>query len=251
MDEEEHVEGPQPESFYCEEVGREALVAVVAREGPPDARPAPALGSGRYPVAPEDRADGRAPNAVALLGELPVDPEVDPGRILLGEPEAKGLDLHGDAWPPSLATTERPWATDQVAVPPEHGFQREQHQALPPCRTSAMGVPPEHGDHDHESRLLPARWAHAAALGAMQDAELRARQEDLERLRPSVAASMHGEVEPAGEQRRRHAGDHQTGCSFLIAAEHIKRTGIPMEQPLVDSRSRSTTRVFALYGLVS
>jgi hypothetical protein len=246
MEEEEHVEGPQPESLHGEEIRRGDLLAVVAQEGPPGARPSPALGSRWHAVAPEDGADGRASCAVAELDQLPLDPEIAPGGVLLSQADDERIDVGRDGRPPARTTAaERPRATDQLAVPAQDGLGREEHQALPPRRAGAVGVPPERSDHDRESQLLPARRAYSAGLGAVQDAELVAQQEDLELLLPRIASSTHGEVEQPRWQGRQHAVDHETSHSFLISAERIKRTGIPVEQPLVDSRSGSTTRVFA------
>jgi hypothetical protein len=197
-------------------------------------------------VAPEDGADGRASGAAAELGQLPVDAEVAPGGVLLSQAEDERLDVGRDGRPSAHATAaERPRAPDQLAVPAQDGLGREEHQALPPRRAGAVGVPPERGDHDREGQLLPARRAYSAGLGAVQDVELVAQQEDLELPLPRIASSMHGEVEQPGEQGRQHAVEHETGRSFLISAERIKRTGIPVEQTLVDGRSGSTTRVFA------
>jgi hypothetical protein len=168
-----------------------------------------------HAVAPEDRADGRAADAVAQLDELAVYTQVAPGGVLVGEAQDERLEVAADGWSPAgAATAEGPLAADQLPVPLEHHLRREEHKAPPPRRAGAAGVPLQGGGHDREGELLPARGAHAAGLGALQDAELVPQEEDLEVSLARVASCEGGEIEQPGEQRRQQAVDHETGRSF-------------------------------------
>ena len=83
LDEEEYIQGFQPDCFHCKEIASQKLIFVVREEGPPTDR---AVANGRRldVVSSEDVANGSLGSFEAQFTELTLDLAIAPTGILLG-----------------------------------------------------------------------------------------------------------------------------------------------------------------------
>jgi hypothetical protein len=104
LDEEEYLQRPEERRLDGEEVARQQGVAMPGQERPPGAAPLRTLRRGRHGVPPENRADRRAPDGVAELDQLAVDPGVPPARVLARKPDDERRERRVGGPSPGAAT---------------------------------------------------------------------------------------------------------------------------------------------------
>src|SRR6266699_4361274 len=94
LEEEEHIEAPEPERLDSEEVAGDDRVGVRPQELAPAELGASA--GRRHAGLPQDLGDRRCRDADADAGEFTDDPLVAPARVLTREPQHQPADLLGD-----------------------------------------------------------------------------------------------------------------------------------------------------------
>jgi hypothetical protein len=134
LDHEQHVQPAQGDGVQAEEINGQQAGCLGAQEGPP-------TGVGPAwrrtdPGATEDPADRGGADPVAESEEFSLDAAMTPGRVLLGQSDDEGADLHLDRRTPRRAGIG-PSLGDQAAVPSQQGGRGE----APVCPQTAGQQP--------------------------------------------------------------------------------------------------------------
>src|SRR6266699_1671693 len=109
LEEEEHIEAPEPERLDSEEVAGDDRVGVGTQEVAPAELGASA--GRRHAGLPQDLGDRRCRDAHADSGEFTNDPLVAPARVLTRQPKHELTDLLGDrgsTWSPTSVSPPSP-----------------------------------------------------------------------------------------------------------------------------------------------
>ena len=93
LNEEQHIDGFQPEGVDGEEITRQDGVFVVVEEWAPAPPVLHALGCGRHVLALQDHLHGRAPNRIPKLAQLTLNFAIAPARMLLRKTDDHRRDI--------------------------------------------------------------------------------------------------------------------------------------------------------------
>lgn len=115
---------------------------------------------------------------------------IAPPWVLSGQADDQGFKVHCDSRPSrSCLALKRPLTAHQLPMPPQHGFRREQNEALTEQSARVLGPMDEFRDEKNQRQFLPPGEAWWAGLFPLQDAKLIPQQEDLQiffAIRPSA-----------------------------------------------------------------
>jgi hypothetical protein len=130
LDEEEHIQGFQPQRFHRKEITGQELVLVLAKESPPGAALPSTHGCSRDMLAFEHVSYGGASYTIAELEQFSFDFARAPPRVLSRQAHDQRFKFHCDTRSThSRLVVKGPFTSHQIVVPPQHGFRREQEEA--------------------------------------------------------------------------------------------------------------------------
>ena len=225
---EQDIEPPQRDrAVDVEEVHHEHAGGLGAQERPPTGVGIPRR-SRWDAVALQDPPDRRGAHAVAECGQLALDPQVAPARVLPRHPHHQGDEDVVDRWP-SGPVGVGPSSAHEAAMPAQDRVRGDQAMA-----TQCSGQPPDEGGEDGPVRPVQA-WSW---VGAAQDGDLVAQHEELDVLGGGRAAQQQDQPEHLAEdqieQPQRHGGDHARPADHRWSAtrpEFWNPTGQSFLQP--------------------
>jgi hypothetical protein len=178
LDEEEHLQGFQPDRFHCKEIASQKLFFVVREEGPP-ADGAVANERRLDVVSFEDVANGGLGSLTAQLTELTLDLAIAPSGILLGQPENQVFDrLINAGSTASVLGSKGPLAVHQRAMPAEYGFRFEEAQDGAQLIGWFVGHLFQFGCEHGKQHFLGLAGSDGLVLLPKQDIQLLAKDED-------------------------------------------------------------------------
>ena len=179
LDEEEHIQCFQAQGFHREEITRQQLVLVLAREGTPGAALPGTQRCGRDMLAFEHVSNGGAPNTIAQFAQFALDFAIAPTRILSGQAHDQRFEFRRDTWPArSWLMSKGPLVAHEIPMPPQHGFRREQEQALAEPSSRVLGPLDQFASQHGQRQFLPPGETRRTGSIPLQDTYLLAQQQD-------------------------------------------------------------------------
>jgi hypothetical protein len=237
LDEEQHVQGLEPDRLHREEVAGHDPCGL----GLEELRPCRSKPSWRRAeaVSSQQRPDGRGIHPDAELAQLTADPHATPSRVLPGHAQHERDDLGVDRWParPAPLLAVGPLPSNQRAVPAHQRLGRDEKRRCPP----PSGERPAGGGEQD-----PVTCGESGMAGlAPQDPKLMPKDQDLQIL--AAVASVR-EDEQAGEEadgqpeHEEHRGMVRNACSrreteFPRPTRRLVVQRRPKGSPHVPSRS--------------
>ena len=198
LDEEQHVEAPQPHRVDGQEVARDHALRLRAQERPPRrARPPRRR---RDPAALQHRAHRRRGNPQPELAQLADDPPVAPARVLAREPQNQLLEFRVERRPTEPTARVGPAAGHQPAMPAQQRLRADRERR--PRRSRQRPA------QRREQRAISRARSRPSEL-APRDRELVAEHQDLDllalaRAQPQREQLKHSAYRPI-EERPEHA----------------------------------------------
>jgi hypothetical protein len=141
-------------------------------------------------LAFQNGSNGRAPNLKTQFEQFALEFARAPPWVLSGQAYDQRFEFRRDPRPAySWLALKSPLAAHELPMPPQHGFRREQNEALTEQSARVLGPMDEFRDEKNQRQFLPPGEAWWAGLFPLQDAKLIPQQEDLQiffAIRPSA-----------------------------------------------------------------
>jgi len=153
LDEEQHVQRPQPRRLHGEEVACPDALCLGTEESRPSR--AVAAGSGPDAGSSQDRADRRGPDPDPQLAELALDPHASPHGVLPTHTDHKVSEVGVDARSTGgLLPAVGPLAANELAVPAQERLRSDQERRPAVARQDSAGCCEEDAVEAMEPRTL-------------------------------------------------------------------------------------------------
>jgi hypothetical protein len=202
LDEEQHIQPPQPHRVDGEEIAGDDPGGLLAQEHPPGRIRPPWRGV--QPTPTQHRPDGGGRDSDAQVLEFALDPLVAPARVLPGQADDQLSHVLVQRWSAGLVVRVGPCAGHQASVPAQ--------QRLRPDDETGPAGSGQHAADGSEQRSVGGPEPGSSRLAA-QHTELVTQDEDLQILGGVVIGEQGEELDGAAQRQVGESWQHLGAAS--------------------------------------